>query len=224
MPEGDSSPHRQQALHDHAHSELWNGRHVVRPKSSVRNSATIRMPGIVIIAIGSRPAPLVVMKGLTTAPAARPLRRLGSRRKIDSARTSHSIKSGIGTYAPYSRIPQSRPKPKTKTHSAAASSRPRTASSPFVVFALAMREARLLARTARLARAPVVIAVPSDIASVAPMPAQKIPCDKAKTRTRRAPAQGLVPAASNVIKAVFQEKPAARLAGSGAWKWPQWAS
>ena len=74
--------------------------------------------------------------------------------------------------------------------------------------ALAYLTAAFLAKTAVLARAAVVIAVPSDIASTAKIPAEKIPCAKAKTRTKIAPEQGRAPAASIVSRALFQENPA----------------
>jgi hypothetical protein len=71
-----------------------------------------------------------------------------------------------------------------------------------------------LARTAALASAAVVIAVPSDIAATAKTPAEKIPWAKAKTKTIIAPEQGRNPAAIIVKRELFHENPAPSARGS----------
>src|ERR1700723_222876 len=81
----------------------------------------------------------------------------------------------------------------------------------------AKRMARPLAKTAAQARAPVVSAVPSDIAKTAATPAGKTFLAKEKTRTRMAPEQGLEPAATTVAAAPRQENPSPSWLGSGAW-------
>ena len=73
-------------------------------------------------------------------------------------------------------------------------------------------------------RAPVVIAVPSDMAKVAATPARNTPCASENTSTRMAPEQGREPAAITVAAAPRHEKPSPSLRGSGAWSWPHSAS
>ena len=69
--------------------------------------------------------------------------------------------------------------------------------------------------------APVVSAVPSAMAKVAAIPAAKRPCDRANTRTMRAPAQGRMPAA--MATPAMSRKPVRRLSscGGGMWTWSQ---
>ena len=54
----------------------------------------------------------------------------------------------------------------------------------------ATRKAMPLAKTASVARAAVVIAVPADMAKAAATPMVKIPCASAKTSTSMAPEHG----------------------------------
>ena len=120
--------------------------------------------------------------------------------------------------APPARTAKSKASPKTRTAAAAANSNTHPASKARLEPALEYLTAAFLAKTAALARAAVVIAVPSDIATTAKIPAEKIPCAKAKTRTRIAHEQGRAPAAIIVSRALFQENPAPSMRGSGAWK------
>ena len=76
---------------------------------------------------------------------------------------------------------------------------------------------RSLAKTARVARALVVTAVPSAMANVAAIPAGNRPCARAKVSTTIAPEQGRAPAATTVAAAPRQEKPSPSCEGSGAW-------
>jgi len=98
---------------------------------------------------------------------------------------------------------------------------PRAASAMRESSPRASRMATRLAKTAAKASAPVVRATPNDIATTAPIPAKNNPCDSAKTRTRIAPEHGREPAAATVAAAPRQEKPASRVVGSGACRWPQ---
>ncbi len=105
------------------------------------------------------------------------------------------------------------PKPNTASAAPASNMRPAIRARPEPLEYLT---AAFLARTAVLASAAVVVAVPSDIAKTANTPVEKIPCAKAKTRTRIAPEQGRDPAAIIVKRALFQENPAPSERGSGA--------
>ena len=59
--------------------------------------------------------------------------------------------------------------------------------------------AMFFAITAMVARPPVVSAVPAAMTRAATMPSGSIFCDKANTKTRMAPEQGLIPAAKTAM-------------------------
>ena len=60
--------------------------------------------------------------------------------------------------------------------------------------------------SASVASTATVMAVPSAMAKVAPTPAQKTPCVTAKTSTRIAPVQGLMPTENTTAMTFRQEK------------------
>jgi len=92
--------------------------------------------------------------------------------------------------APPARTAKSKASPKTRTAAAAANSNTRPVSKARLEPALEYLTAAFLAKTAALARAAVVIAVPSDIATTAKIPAEKILAPRQRQEPELRPSRG----------------------------------